>query len=189
MQRWARSAVDTAARPGHHLAMPPRVAPPTSPDPACEGCTRRTVLTGLAAGAAAALAGCSANTMLLEPDGGDDGDAGVGAAICGTNLCLDLNEPAYKTLATVDNSLVVSTSSDKILVIRTSATEVLALSDICTHAGCGVRYDRVGKQLTCPCHGSRYALTGAVTRGPATRALAVYPAQLDVATSVITITR
>jgi cytochrome b6-f complex iron-sulfur subunit len=160
-----------------------RVAPAILTDPGCSGCTRREVLTGLAATAAAALAGCAANTTLAPQP-----DAGVAPATCGSNLCLDLTEPAYQALATVDGSLVIATATDRILVIRASATELLALSDRCTHAGCDVAYDRVGKQLTCPCHGSRYALTGEVTRGPATRALAVYPAQLDAASQVVTIT-
>jgi len=143
------------------------------------------MLTGLAATAATALVGCSANT-LLPADA--SGDSGSGTTSCGNNLCLDLNDAANAALTMVDGSLVVAAPTDRLIVIRTSMTELIALSDVCTHAGCGVRYDRVNKALTCPCHGSRYALTGAVTRGPANRALAVYPTQLDAATNVVTIT-
>lgn len=41
-----------------------------------------------------------------------------------------------------------------------------ALEAACTHFGCGVGYD--GGRLECPCHGSLFALDGAVLRGPAT---------------------
>jgi Rieske Fe-S protein len=141
------------------------------------------MLTGLAATAASVLVGCSAHTgEQTSPDGGTTG------MLCGNSLCIDLNDPANSALTTVDNSLVVSSATDRIIVIRTSATEVVALSDVCTHQGCAVGYQRTSKSLNCPCHGSRYALTGDVTRGPAQRPLTVYPAHLDPATNIVTIT-
>lgn len=42
---------------------------------------------------------------------------------------------------------------------------VYALSSVCTHAGCSVR--SVGTDLECPCHGSAFDRSGAVTAGPA----------------------
>jgi Rieske Fe-S protein len=47
---------------------------------------------------------------------------------------------------------------------------VYAVSTICTHLGCVVKPNPDG--FECPCHGSRFALDGTVTRGPAPRALA-----------------
>jgi Rieske Fe-S protein len=44
-----------------------------------------------------------------------------------------------------------------------------AISGICTHLGCVVRTAEDG--FECPCHGSRFAHDGSVTRGPAPRAL------------------
>jgi nitrite reductase/ring-hydroxylating ferredoxin subunit len=46
---------------------------------------------------------------------------------------------------------------------------VYAVSTICTHLGCVVKASVEG--FECPCHGSRFAADGAVTRGPAPRAL------------------
>ncbi len=46
---------------------------------------------------------------------------------------------------------------------------VYALSTICTHLGCVVKPSPEG--FECPCHGSGFALNGAVTKGPAPRAL------------------
>lgn len=46
-----------------------------------------------------------------------------------------------------------------------------ALSAVCTHLGCVTRYEAERRGFFCPCHGSRYALTGAVTGGPAPAAL------------------
>lgn len=46
---------------------------------------------------------------------------------------------------------------------------VYAVSTICTHLGCVVKPNPDG--FECPCHGSRFATDGSVTRGPAPRAL------------------
>jgi nitrite reductase/ring-hydroxylating ferredoxin subunit len=46
---------------------------------------------------------------------------------------------------------------------------VYAISIVCTHLGCIVKPTPDGFQ--CPCHGSRFAKDGTVTKGPAPRAL------------------
>ena len=47
-----------------------------------------------------------------------------------------------------------------------------ALDSACTHAGCIVLpYDETEGAILCPCHGSAYALDGAVVRPPASNAL------------------
>jgi len=163
--------------------MVPIDAPAPSPDPApadaC-GCSRRDVLAGLAATAAAALTGCSANTDLpTDPPGGAD--------LCGDNLCIDLDDPANAALGTSDGVAVVAAPRDRLIVIRTSPTELTVLSDICTHAGCALRFDRASHVLNCPCHQSRFALDGSVLRGPASRPLRRYQAQIDAETNIVTI--
>lgn len=46
---------------------------------------------------------------------------------------------------------------------------LFALSAVCTHLGCTVA--RSGEGLTCPCHGSRFAIDGVNLTGPAARPL------------------
>lgn len=46
---------------------------------------------------------------------------------------------------------------------------VCAISRVCTHLGCIVQPGPQG--FECPCHGSRFARDGAVTRGPAPKPL------------------
>ena len=46
---------------------------------------------------------------------------------------------------------------------------VFAISTVCTHLGCIVKPGTSG--FGCPCHGSEYAKDGAVTKGPAPKAL------------------
>jgi Rieske Fe-S protein len=60
---------------------------------------------------------------------------------------------------------------------------VYAISMICTHLGCIVKATPDG--FDCPCHGSRFALDGAVLKGPAPTALPWL--SVSVAASTITI--
>jgi cytochrome b6-f complex iron-sulfur subunit len=169
-------------RSNHGIVMRLRVVPSAPTDAGCGGCSRRALLHGLAVTAATALVGCpSDDTMQL--------DAGPGSTTwaCGNNLCVDLNDPKNAALTRVDGTLLVLAPHDTILLVRTSTTAVAAVSDVCTHAMCGVRYDRVNKILICPCHGSRYTLTGTVIQGPAFRPLARYQTQLDPTANQLTI--
>lgn len=47
-----------------------------------------------------------------------------------------------------------------------------ALSAVCTHLGCGVRWDAAARRFRCPCHGGAYDEHGAVVSGPPPRPLA-----------------
>jgi len=54
---------------------------------------------------------------------------------------------------------------------------VWALSAACSHLGCTVAPGPDGRSLDCPCHGSRYALDGAVLHGPADQPLTELPVE------------
>ncbi len=53
-------------------------------------------------------------------------------------------------------------------------SEFLALSHQCPHNKCRVDYVPDRQVILCPCHGSRFDLTGAVLRGPARHPLRRY---------------
>ena len=45
-------------------------------------------------------------------------------------------------------------------------TGLFALSNICTHLGCGVRWDPARKAFACPCHAAIFDMNGNVVSGP-----------------------
>ena len=57
-------------------------------------------------------------------------------------------------------------------------SEFLALSHQCPHNKCRVDYVPDQRVILCPCHGSRFDLTGAVLRGPARHPLRRYPVEV-----------
>jgi cytochrome b6-f complex iron-sulfur subunit len=136
--------------------------------------TRRAVLAAGTAGAGAVvLAACStggsSNSPLAgnTPTGGSSASASSGVA-----------------LAKLDDIVVGQAVSAKLpdgtpaIIARPTATTAAAFSAICTHMGCTV--NPAGKQLHCPCHGSRYdATTGAVIQGPAPKPLPPIAVHVD----------
>ncbi|HSD90754.1 MAG TPA: Rieske (2Fe-2S) protein [Kofleriaceae bacterium] len=142
-------------------------------------CSRRAFLEGLGiAGGALALYACTGSSGSSLPS--------ASATMCGANLCIDLADPGNSALTAVDGALLVDAPNDTIIVIRSSETAIIALSGICTHAGCSMDFVPASHLIDCPCHGSQFSEDGRVVRGPARRSLRVYTASL--ATNVITIT-
>ncbi len=88
-------------------------------------------------------------------------------------LAVDSGSP----LATVGGKAVIlfNSGNNAVLVYRNSNTKFTAVSGICTHQGCIVTdFDSNNKDYVCPCHGSKFGLTGNVVQGPAQVALRSY---------------
>jgi cytochrome b6-f complex iron-sulfur subunit len=57
------------------------------------------------------------------------------------------------------------------LYVMHDAQGFYAMSAVCTHLGCLTRFEKEQNRIFCPCHGSRYAIDGHVTVGPAPKPL------------------
>jgi cytochrome b6-f complex iron-sulfur subunit len=64
------------------------------------------------------------------------------------------------------------------VIIRTDEKVFHALSAVCTHLGCIVKWDSGKKMLVCPCHAATFDVSGNVVSGPAPRPLESYPVQI-----------
>lgn len=66
-----------------------------------------------------------------------------------------------------------------ILVANTSSQGLRAWNAYCPHAGCELSWVDREDSVECPCHLSRFAVDGAVTRPPAREDLDTYPAKVS----------
>jgi len=103
--------------------------------------------------------------------------------------------PTPETVATGDGFVAVGSVAEldqkgfllnkvadtEVIVVRNpqSTATLVALNALCTHKGCKVEWKGEASEFSCPCHGAKFALDGEVTNGPATEALASYPAKIE----------
>ncbi|MDX2044399.1 MAG: Rieske 2Fe-2S domain-containing protein [Acidobacteriota bacterium] len=84
-----------------------------------------------------------------------------------------LSSPSKKFTVTLPETLAAGEAfvpPGRAVAMFRDSEGVHAVSTICTHLGCVVKPTTEG--FECPCHGSRFAVDGEVTRGPAPKALA-----------------
>ncbi len=146
------------------------VEPTTEPT---EGKSRRDVLCGLMVAllAPGALVACGESS----PSGGSTpGGSGGSGGAPGTKLAALTDVPQ-------GSGLVVDQpgGGGKLLLVRSSETDVKAFNAACTHQGTTVDPPKNGT-ITCPNHGSQYdAATGALKKGPATTGLNAVAVKVD----------
>jgi len=70
--------------------------------------------------------------------------------------------------------VVVNIAPGEFLASRTAQTTFSVLTAICTHEMCTVN-EFNGTLFVCPCHNSKYTISGTVANGPAAQPLRAYP--------------
>ena len=106
-----------------------------------------------------------------QHDGNEGSGSGSGSgtdATCPSSGATDVGAPTTFTTGTP-----VYFSSGKYFVIRDSGG-LYAMTAVCTHEGATCDYESAQSDIYCPRHGATFSLTGAVTQGPATKALNHY---------------
>jgi cytochrome b6-f complex iron-sulfur subunit len=78
----------------------------------------------------------------------------------------------------VGSAKVMRYKGEPAIVVRTGDRTIRALSAVCTHLGCIVKWDSAKNMLVCPCHAALFDLNGNVVGGPAPRPLASFPAKI-----------
>ncbi|WP_316809354.1 Rieske (2Fe-2S) protein [Pedobacter agri] len=92
----------------------------------------------------------------------------------GVNFTLDLSLAANAALLNNGGSLV----TNGVIVARTNTGSYIAVQRSCTHESYTLTYQSANSRFYCPNHGSTFSENGAVTNGPASRALTIYNTQL-----------
>lgn len=82
-------------------------------------------------------------------------------------------------VTTIRDGWMETKAQKAVWAVRRSESEVQVFSPICTHLGCGHRWDDVEKKFLCPCHGSVFDVNGKVLGGPAPRPLDVLPSKVE----------
>jgi len=98
----------------------------------------------------------------------------------GTVDDLPIEEPkSLDYLTTTKDGWLETKVRKAVWAVRHSDNQVTVFSPICTHLGCGYRWDESAREFKCPCHQSVFALSGKVVGGPAPRPLDVLPSKIE----------
>lgn len=93
---------------------------------------------------------------------------------------LPVGEPkALDHVTTIRDGWMETKSHKAVWAVKQADGAVVVYSPICTHLGCGYRWEGEEKKFKCPCHGSMYDIAGRVLGGPAPRSLDVLPSKVE----------
>jgi cytochrome b6-f complex iron-sulfur subunit len=122
------------------------------------------------------------------PAGGGSTPTGGGGTTTGGGAGGGAGSSALAAVSDVPQGgglIVDNPSGGKLLLVRPAANQVKAYNAACTHQGTTVDPPKNGV-VTCPNHGSQFDPTsGAVKRGPATKALGAVAVKVDGANVVL----
>lgn len=108
--------------------------------------------------------------------------SGTGITVSGNKITIDLT--IQKDLNADGGWLLITTG--KTLVSKVGS-DFVALTSVCTHAGCDTNWSFTNSTYNCSCHGSKFDAQGNVISGPATQPLKVYTT--EVSGNILTITK
>jgi Rieske Fe-S protein len=89
------------------------------------------------------------------------------------------NPTLFKTTVESQTGWILSEEELSVYVLTEDAREFIALSNICTHLGCRVRWISDQGQYFCPCHNAAFDKTGQVIAGPPPRPLDRYETKVE----------
>jgi menaquinol-cytochrome c reductase iron-sulfur subunit len=82
-------------------------------------------------------------------------------------------------VATIRDGYLETNAHKAVWAVKHAHGQVTVFSPICTHLGCGYRWDGEEHKFKCPCHGSVFDLSGEVLAGPAPRRLDKLPTKVE----------
>jgi menaquinol-cytochrome c reductase iron-sulfur subunit len=85
----------------------------------------------------------------------------------------------YKTKIVRQTGWITSENELSFYVLTEDGREFTAMSNICTHLGCRVRWIDDQEEFFCPCHNAIFAKDGTVVAGPPPRPLDRYEVKVE----------
>lgn len=85
----------------------------------------------------------------------------------------------FKTKITRETGWVTTEQDIMVYVLTEDGREYTAMSNVCTHLACRVRWISDQEKFRCPCHDAAYAKDGSVLWGPQPRALDQFDVELE----------
>ena len=82
-------------------------------------------------------------------------------------------------VTTIRDGWLETTSHKAVWAVKQPQGDITVFSPMCTHLGCGYRWDETEQKFLCPCHGSSYDVNGQVLGGPAPRPLDTLPSKIE----------
>ncbi|OGN92002.1 MAG: hypothetical protein A2Y88_04365 [Chloroflexi bacterium RBG_13_48_10] len=79
----------------------------------------------------------------------------------------------------IQTGWIASTEEISVYVLSTDGRTFIAMSNICTHLGCHIRWIAEQKQFFCPCHNGVFDNAGNVVAGPPPRPLDRYDVKVE----------
>lgn len=85
---------------------------------------------------------------------------------------VEMDKPTlFKTVVETQTGWIKSEEEVSVYVLTEDGQTFVAMSNICTHLGCRVRWIDDKGQFFCPCHNGQFAKDGSVIGGPPPRPL------------------
>jgi len=93
---------------------------------------------------------------------------------------IELGKPTlYKTKLTRQTGWIVNEEELAVYVLTEDGRDYIAMSNICTHLGCRIRWIADQNQYICPCHNGIFDKQGNVVSGPPPRPLDMYRTKVE----------
>ena len=130
--------------------------------------SRRVLVTGTAAAAAAAVLGAVVDHELISPPG---------RAAAQKELMPDSGAwtPVATSAEVAEGQAVRFTTNSIVGFVSRSGERLRAVSGACTHQGCLLALDQAARRLNCPCHRASFATSGEVISHELPQPLAPLP--------------
>ncbi|NIS80323.1 MAG: Rieske 2Fe-2S domain-containing protein [Anaerolineales bacterium] len=85
----------------------------------------------------------------------------------------------FKTRIQKQTGWITSEEDLSVYILTQNGRDFVAMSNICTHLGCRIRWISDRKQFFCPCHNGVFDQHGNVVSGPPPRPLDHYPIKVE----------